>query len=90
VQGNPQIYHRLQNHITQPSSLGQIQKASGEIWGKAANYGTIPCVKAYIGRLPDNAHGIEFTTPIPHDLRHSTPRVALNKEMKLSELAPKH
>src|ERR1700683_2574632 len=72
-QPTPQVYHRLGNESSQTFAIGQLQQISGRILGKAANYGSKPCVKAYIGILPIGASGIEFTTIVPHAPRFSTP-----------------
>ena len=58
------VYHRLESPNTQTGAVAQQQRASGEIWGKAANTSTIPTVKAYRGPLPLNKRGVEFETDI--------------------------
>ena len=63
----PQFYHRVESP-TQTSADAQLQKASGEIWGKAPRFSLIPKVKAYIGPLPAGQRGIEFSTDVPPDI----------------------
>jgi len=69
----PGPYHRKENPATQTRSDALKQQASGEIWGKPARGSNIPCVKAYFGGLPPHQPGVEFTTPVAHDPRYSTP-----------------
>jgi len=41
---------------------------TGELWGAPPRNiyrSSIPCVKAYAGRLPAGGKGYEFTTPVP-------------------------
>lgn len=59
-------YHRLESP-TQTSAHAQAQQRSGEIWGRAPRYGTVPRVKAYSGPLPSGARGVEFETDHPPD-----------------------
>lgn len=73
VQQNQHLYHRLENPYTQTPALAQQQKLSGRILGRAPRFGITLCVKAYFGPLPLGSHGIEFTTDVLHDTRHSTP-----------------
>lgn len=58
------VYHRLESP-TQTEAVAQLQQASGQVWGRAANTSTFPTVKAYRGPLPSNKRGIEFETDIP-------------------------
>jgi hypothetical protein len=62
-------YHRL---VSPSQTLEDIEKQvqSLEIWGKPARnlyQSNIPKVKAFIGKLPQNQKGIEFTTDILPD-----------------------
>lgn len=62
-------YHRF---ISPSQTLEDIEKQvqSLEIWGRPARnlyQSNIPKVKAFIGKLPKNQNGIEFTTDIPPD-----------------------
>ena len=66
-------YHRKANPRTQTHSDALKQKASGEIWGKPASGSPFPSVKAYFAGLPPQQPGVEFTTPVVHDPRYSTP-----------------
>jgi hypothetical protein len=70
------LYHRLENPYTQTRADASKQKGSGQLWGSSGNFGAYPCVRAYLGPLKPNDHGIEFTTTIPHDSRYSTPSEA--------------
>jgi len=72
------VYHRLQT----PSQSGKTaaeQTASGEIWGSydrvMGGRSPFPSVDAYVGPLPEDAIGIEFTTEVPPD-RGTPPRIA--------------
>jgi hypothetical protein len=60
------IYHRVASP-TQPRSVAKLQIESQEIWGKVPRNGAIPKVEAYVGPLPANKSGIEFTTDLPPD-----------------------
>ena len=62
----PPVYHRLESS-TQTVAVSALQKATGEIWGTVPRYGDRPSVKAYPGRLPKGARGIEFTTEVSPD-----------------------
>lgn len=47
-----------------------MQLESLEIWGQAAQnvyQSDIPKVKAYVGKIPPDKAGIEFTTDVPPD-----------------------
>lgn len=66
------VYHRRESS-TQDSFVARQQQQSGEIWGKAANFSTIPTVKAYRGSLPPYTRGIEFTTNVPPTLGAGSP-----------------
>lgn len=61
------IYHRF---VSPTQTLEDIEQQiqSLEIWGKAAHnvyQSNIPKVKAFIGKLPENTKGIEFSTDVP-------------------------
>jgi hypothetical protein len=45
---------------TQDKATALLQVSSGEVWGRAAQQGAFPCVKAY--RRAQAGRGIEFTT----------------------------
>jgi hypothetical protein len=53
-------FHRLLAPGVQDSETVVRQILSGEVWGKPPSWGGSPTVKAYPGRLPDDASGIEF------------------------------
>ena len=59
-------YHRRESP-TQTAHDARLQIERGEIWGASARWSDIPKVKAYAGRLPDGASGIEFTTDVAPD-----------------------
>lgn len=67
-------YHRLESP-TQTADDAARQQATGEIWGRASMGSFIPKVKAYRGRLPDGARGIEFVTDVPPDVGSARVRV---------------
>jgi len=56
-------FHRLESP-TQTASDAAGQQNSRMVMGKAASHRGIPSVKAYRGRLPDNARGVEFWTNV--------------------------
>jgi hypothetical protein len=62
-------FHRLNDP---PEVIRKILE-SGELWGKPPRnifQSDIPTVKAYAGRLPSGAVGIEFETEVPPDYGH--------------------
>ena len=62
-------YHRFKSP-TQTEADIQQQIQSLEIWGQAAHnvyQSNIPKVKAFVGQLPPNKKGIEFTTDVTPD-----------------------
>jgi|SRR5687768_13092108 len=60
------VYHRVESP-TQTASDALNQLKSGELWGFPARGSDIPKVKAYVGALPPDARGIEFTTAVDPD-----------------------
>jgi hypothetical protein len=65
-------FHRLESP-TQSKDVADLQVRSGEIWGQAARWSSIPAVKAYHGPLPAGHRGIEFVTSVrPHLDSHRT------------------
>lgn len=60
----PFVFHRLTSAY--PNEEAQV-RASGQLWGKAprmvAGNGP-PCVKAFVGRLPEGAKGYTFETEV--------------------------
>ncbi len=59
-------FHREESP-TQSMTIAAQQELSGEIWGAAAKWSSIPSVKAYRGPLPPGRRGIEFMTSVtPH------------------------
>jgi hypothetical protein len=62
----PRSYYRLESP-TQTSDDARNQEKSLEIWGKPARGSDIPKVKAYVGILPPDKRGIEFTTDVEPD-----------------------
>ena len=63
------VYYRLQTP-TQTDADIEMQIESREIWGKATQnfyQSDIPKVKAYVGNIPPEKFGIEFTTDVPPD-----------------------
>ncbi len=59
------LYHRLEAYPNQTPEVAAMQQASGEIWGQEGRLGSMAQVRAFRGALPEDARGIEFTTPIP-------------------------
>jgi hypothetical protein len=59
-------YHRIESP-TQTVEDAKLQETSNEIWGKPARGSDIPKVKAYVGALPPDKRGCEFTTDIQPD-----------------------
>ena len=67
------FFHRIETS-TQSFEDAMTQVDSGELWGHPARGSDIPKVKAWNGRLPEDAFGIEFTTdvaPDPHCVPHA-------------------
>jgi hypothetical protein len=63
------VYHRFSG----PEEADEVER-SGELWGAPPRNifaSSIPCVKAYAGRLPAGGKGYEFTTPVRPT--HSSP-----------------
>ncbi|MCA1705683.1 MAG: hypothetical protein LC808_21460, partial [Actinobacteria bacterium] len=60
-------FHRLANRLTQDAEVLRSVLESGELWGRPPWMSDIPAVKAYFGRLPDNARGFEFCAAAPPD-----------------------
>jgi hypothetical protein len=60
-------YHRIASP-TQTSLDAQQQIISQEMWGGIPRTGYEPKVQAYIGSLPPNSDGIEFTTDVEPDV----------------------
>jgi hypothetical protein len=58
------IYYRRESSTQTPDDARR-QVQSGELWGRGARPNGLPAVKAYLGGLPDNVRGLEFTTDIP-------------------------
>lgn len=65
-------YYRLDSS-TQTKVDAQKQQASGEMWGRPDRTSPFPTVKAYRGRLPPSALGIEFETAIAPTKGTGTP-----------------
>lgn len=63
---HPATYHRIESP-TQTPGVAKRQEESKEVWGRPARGSDTPKVKAYVGKLPANARGIEFTTDIEPD-----------------------
>ncbi len=55
-------FHRVETP-TQTSEHARLQKASREMWGRAARGSGLLSVKAYPGRLPSR-RGVEFMTDV--------------------------
>jgi hypothetical protein len=68
------VYHRLESPTQTPADAAR-QQATGEIWGRPAQWSLIPKVKAYRGPLPAGARGIEFVTDVPPDVGSARLRV---------------
>ena len=68
-------YHRLEWLPGQSPEVARQQERSGEIWGRIARVGIVPCVKAYRGPLPAGVRGVEFETDIEPD-RGGPPGIA--------------
>jgi hypothetical protein len=67
-------FHRIQS-----AKLNDLVEKTGRIWGRPARnifQTPFPAAKAWIGSLPEGAHGIEFFTPVEPS-PSSTPKVAL-------------
>jgi len=58
-------FHRKANPSSQTIRVAVRQNLSGEIWGRGA-FGGLPAALAYVGGIPANEEGTEFTTPIPY------------------------
>jgi hypothetical protein len=56
------VYHRLQDAET-----SKLMIETGKVGGRAAWHSDIPKVKAFLGPLPPDRPGIEFTTDIAPD-----------------------
>lgn len=57
-------FHRIKNQSTQSDAVANMQQQSQEIWGLAARWSSFRSVKAYVGPLPANREGVEFTTTV--------------------------
>ena len=56
------VYHRFSD----AEEADEVER-TGELWGAPPRNiyaSSIPCVKAYAGRLPAGGKGYEFTTPV--------------------------
>jgi hypothetical protein len=60
-------YHRLKSG-TQTDDVAELQRESGELWGKVARSGVLPQAKAFRGALGAHDHGVEFFSEEPPDL----------------------
>jgi hypothetical protein len=60
------IFHRLESP-TQTSAVALEQERTFEIWGNPSRYSDVPRVKAFVGRLPEGARGVEFHTDVRPD-----------------------
>lgn len=65
-------FHRLLAEEVQDAPTVLKQLLSGELWGKTAQFGLNPAVKAYRGALPEDAEGIEFWTFEEPDRPHGS------------------
>ena len=54
-------FHRVRSK-TQTEEVARLQRASGEIWGKAPRFWDRSAVGAYRNGLPQHQEGIEFET----------------------------
>jgi hypothetical protein len=62
VAGPAPIYHRFQG-----AEASRIMEETGKVGGRPAWHSDIPKVKAFLGPLPPNRPGIEFTANIAPD-----------------------
>ncbi len=60
------IYHRKESPTQTPEHV-RLQVHSGELWGKSPLGSDIPAAQAYLGPLPSDCRGIEFTTDTEPD-----------------------
>jgi hypothetical protein len=60
-------YYRIASPTQTPLDAMK-QMVSQEIWGGIPRNGYEPKVQAYVGSLPTNTIGIEFTTEVPPDM----------------------
>lgn len=65
-------FHRLQAEDVQDADTVLKQLLSGEVWGKTAQFGRSPAVKAYRGPLSEGESGIEFWTFQEPDRPHGS------------------
>jgi hypothetical protein len=65
-------FHRLLADEVQDAATVLKQLLSGEVWGKTAQFGLSPAVKAYRGPLSEEESGIEFWTFQEPDRPHGT------------------
>lgn len=68
-------YHRVESPTQAPHDA-HVQQQTHGLGGRPARWSQTPKVKAYEGRLPEGARGIEFTTDVPPD-RGSPPGQAV-------------
>lgn len=61
------VYRRIWNARTQTDETAELQRDSGEVWGRTPRWSYEPKVQAYKGPLPEGQAGIEFTTEVPPD-----------------------
>ena len=66
IEDSEHVYHRLESP-TQTAKDAALQQSTGEIWGRASIWSTIPKVKAYRGPLPPHGRGIEFFSAVSPD-----------------------
>ncbi len=52
---------------TQTTEDARRQQETGELWGKTPPWSHFPQVKAFVGELPEDQRGIQFTTDVPPD-----------------------
>jgi hypothetical protein len=62
----PCTYYRLESPTQRPEDA-RLQEKSLEIWGRPARGSDQPKVKAYVGSLPSDKRGVEFTTDVEPD-----------------------
>lgn len=87
------IYYRAESPA-QTAAEATRQEELREIWGVAAKGSPIARVRAYVGRLPKGARGVEFDTDVapddgspPDEARWTAPRLGIVVEDGVAKLS---
>jgi hypothetical protein len=87
------IYHRTESPTQTPEDARR-QEERREIWGVEHNRSSITRVRAYVGRLPKGARGVEFDTDVspddgspPGEARWTAPRLGIIVEDRVAKLS---